>query len=91
MPELLEYIVTLTHPDGAVVTELEIPVLQEHADASGSAGSRLCFTDEDALSETFRTTRQGETALRLGLSGLEHDACHHANQRAIAAARALQE
>ena len=54
---------------GTVVTELEIPVLQEHADAKGSAGSRLVFTDEgdESVCDSFRTTRQGETALRLPL------------------------
>ena len=75
----LDYLVTLTRPDGSVVETLTIPVLQETADAAGNASSRLEF----AGSLTER--RYAEQGLRSDLKGLESVACGDANDRAIEA------
>ena len=80
MPARLDYTVTLTRPDGAVVTTIIIPVLQESATAGGNASSRLDFTG------TFSERTNAERGLRSDLRGLEHTACADANDRAIEAA-----
>jgi len=90
MTDTIRYTVTLTHPDGTVVTELVIPVLQEQADATGNASSRLHFA-ADADVSAFQALRRGETALRRGLAALEHDACTDANTRAVTTARVAEQ
>ena len=83
----LAYTVTLTRPDGTVVKSIEIPVLQETADASGNASSRLDFTSITDFTERH----YAEVGLRNTLRGLGDAACGDANDVAIAAAKAAVE